>query len=86
MSHPFPDADADDESICAARIIENALAEAIDDAIEADISGACFAIAILNHICEVLVDQFEQSPDDIAALAKLVAAAYIGAPEATVLH
>ena len=83
MSHPFPDAD---ESICATRIIENALAEAIDHAIEADISGACFAIAVLQYICEILVDQFRQSPDDIAAIAKRLAAAYVEVPEATVLH
>ena len=60
----------------AMRIADNALGSAIDDAIEADVSSECFAAAVLNHICSVLLDQFEQSVDDIAILARASAAAY----------
>jgi hypothetical protein len=72
MSHPPDDA----EWTTAVAIVDNAFAAAIDDAIDAEVSSECFAAAVLNHICAVLFDQFEQTIDDIAMLARTSAAAY----------
>jgi hypothetical protein len=78
MSHP-PD---DVEWTTAVAIVNNALAAAIDHALEADVSSECFAAAVLHHVCTALVEHFEQSPDDVARLARKSASAYVGACEA----
>jgi hypothetical protein len=72
MSHP-PD---NVEYKTAVAIVDEAIVAAIDNAIEANISGECFAAAVLDHICAALFDQFGQSADDIAMLARTSAANY----------
>ena len=78
--------DEDDDYNVAAQIVDHALCEAIDEAIEAQITSACFMLTVLQHVAAALVDDFGQSPSDVAALAQLTAEVYIGTHTAASLH
>ena len=73
------DSELERQSTAAAQIVDDAMAAAIDEAIEANVSSECFAAAILHHICSVLHEWFQQSPDDVALLAQKATVRYLAA-------
>jgi hypothetical protein len=77
------DSEFNREWMAATRIIDHALADAIDEAIEAKISAECFMAAALYHTCTVLIDGFEQTPDDVGLLAQKSASVYVAKGAAT---